>query len=55
MNLFWVVLELEEIRGNGNETGLKRGRMHRSRKTTSASIHYNNNYNYYSDTINSQT
>ena len=45
---------MEEIRDKDNETGLKeRGGIEMS--IYSASIHYNDNYNYYSDTINSQT
>ena len=37
---FWVVLDIEEIRGNDNGTGLKEGGGIEM-STTSASIHYN--------------
>ena len=52
MNLFWVVLEKRRYVKKYNENRID-GREGGNRNVNySASIHYNNNYNYYSDTIN---
>ena len=44
-DMFWVVLEIEEIRDKENETGLKGGKEDIEMSIYSASIHFYNNYN----------